>query len=285
VVVSLTAELSDAFRSPKDGVEQITRAVESVLGPRVRVGFVTADGELLSAEAARRESSRVAAANWYATARYIGQFYSTAVLVDIGSTTTDIIPIRDHRPCARGLTDLARIQTGELLYVGIERTPLGYLVHRIPWENQWLTVSGEVFSAVGDAWRVAGWARAAEFYHPPVDGRSWSRDDAARRLAKTVCAPWEKTSWETVRAIAHYVVQVQVTKTRAAIRRVFRLHGLDDGVPVFAVGQGAPIMARFAQAEHIALFRVWAPPSACWSSDALAVYLPALEGSALCARW
>ncbi|MCY0879341.1 MAG: hypothetical protein OWU84_10415 [Firmicutes bacterium] len=277
-VVSVTAELSDAFASREVGVAEIVDAVEALVGPSVPVGFVAADGALLPPLAARRDPWRVAAANWYATARYIGQFYSDAMVVDIGSTTTDIIPVRQHRPCPAGRTDFQRLQSGELLYLGIERTPLGYLVHRVPWEETWLEVAGEVFCTVGDAWRVAGWVRPGELYHAPVDGRTWSRDDAGRRLVKAVLASWDDAARPIARVLADYVVEVQVTKTQGAIERVRQRHQLPESVPVFAVGQGALPFARYFRAHRRPGWRLWAPPSACWSSEALAVFLPQLEG-------
>ena len=48
-----------------------------------------------------------AASNWHALARFAGRYVprGTGLLVDIGSTTCDIIPLVDGEPASGGRTD------------------------------------------------------------------------------------------------------------------------------------------------------------------------------------
>ena len=79
-------------------------------------------GSSRPAEAAR-EPLAVAAANWAATARLVVAPHPDALLVDIGTTTTDIIPIVGGDVAATGWTDPDRLASGELVYTGRVRTP------------------------------------------------------------------------------------------------------------------------------------------------------------------
>ena len=60
-------------------------------------------------------ASDIASANWHASAALIARCCREALLVDMGSTTTDIVPIVAGAVAARGYTDAERLATGELL--------------------------------------------------------------------------------------------------------------------------------------------------------------------------
>src|SRR5438132_8226458 len=95
--VTMTAELSQIFRTKRDGVafvvDAVTRAFSDGL---VRVYAV--DGRWLTADEARREPLAIAAANWAAAARLVARSFPNCILIDVGSTTTDIIPIAGGVP-------------------------------------------------------------------------------------------------------------------------------------------------------------------------------------------
>ena len=116
VALTMTAELSDEFRTKREGVGFVLDAVEAAVPGRVLV-FTTA-GELVSLAEARARPLDVAAANWVASALAVGALHPDALLLDVGSTTADVIPIADGRVAAEGRTDLDRLLAGELVYTG-----------------------------------------------------------------------------------------------------------------------------------------------------------------------
>ena len=63
----------------------------------------------------------IASANWHACAALIAGKHTSALFVDLGSTTTDIVPIVDGKVAARGYTDAQRLAAGELIYTGLVR--------------------------------------------------------------------------------------------------------------------------------------------------------------------
>jgi len=62
--------------------------------------------------------------NWHATASFISNFFPNCILVDIGSTTTDIIPIKNKEIISKGVSDYQRLKSNELVYLGVLRTPI-----------------------------------------------------------------------------------------------------------------------------------------------------------------
>lgn len=88
---------------------------------------------MVDAEGAVSDPMNIAAANWVATSQIASAMSSDCIMVDVGSTTTDIIPIKDGFEAAKGRNDLERLGTGELVYTGTLRSNVATIVDRVPW--------------------------------------------------------------------------------------------------------------------------------------------------------
>ena len=129
--VTMTAELSRSFRTKREGVGFVLDAVAAAF-PEVDAMIYGVDGRFLSPAEARGQPLAVAAANWAATARFVGREARDCLLVDIGTTTTDIIPIESGEPATQGRTDPERLLSGELVYTGALRTPVEAVARTVP---------------------------------------------------------------------------------------------------------------------------------------------------------
>jgi uncharacterized hydantoinase/oxoprolinase family protein len=88
--ITMTAELSQMFRTKRDGVSFVLDAVQAAFpGSDIRV--FTVDGGFVDTARAMDDPLAVAAANWAATAHVVAQTHPDGLLIDIGTTTTDII--------------------------------------------------------------------------------------------------------------------------------------------------------------------------------------------------
>ena len=99
VALTTTAELSDAFRTKREGVGFVLDAAEAALGGRGCCALTT-DGELVPFAEARARPLGVAAANWVASALAVAELHPDALMIDVGSTTVDVDPDR-RRPGRR----------------------------------------------------------------------------------------------------------------------------------------------------------------------------------------
>ncbi len=135
VGVTMTAELSDAFQTKDEGVNFILNSVESVFSD-IKIYVLSNNSDLISIDDAKLNPYSVASANWAATSWYAAKKYENCLLVDIGSTTTDIIPIKNGKIAVNGKTDLERLQTGELIYTGILRTNIAAITDSINLNNK-----------------------------------------------------------------------------------------------------------------------------------------------------
>ena len=235
VAITMTAELSDAFRTKREGVAFVLDAAEDAFGdPRV----LTTTGELVSVEAARARPWDVAAANWVATALAVAGEHPDALLIDVGSTTADVIPIAGGSIAATGRNDLERLLAGELVYTGVLRSNLAAIAPRVPVRGGWCPVASEYFAISADVHLLLGHLAPEAYDCPTPDGRPATVEFARERIARLVCSDVDQLDEAEIDAIAAYLHGVQVRQVEEAARRV-----APPEAPVVTAGSGA-FMAR-----------------------------------------
>ena len=235
VALTTTAELSDAFRTKREGVKFVLDAAEEALGATKLVAFTTA-GELVPLAEARARAPEVAAANWLASALAVAELYPDTMMVDVGSTTADVIPIAAGRVLAAGRTDLDRLLAGELVYTGALRTNLAAIAPRVPMRGRSCPVASELFAISADVNLILGHIVPADYTCPAPDGRPATVEFARERVARLVCADVEQLAAEEIDAVAAFLHAEQVRQIEAAIRFVDAR--LEQAAAVVPVGAG-----------------------------------------------
>jgi probable H4MPT-linked C1 transfer pathway protein len=215
----MTAELSQLFRTKREGVGFVLDALETAF-PSGRLRVYTVGGVFVSPDAARRQPLEVAASNWAATATLVAAFAPDALLIDIGTTTTDIIPIVGGGVRAAGRTDPDRLCSGELVYTGALRTPAEALVGEVPLPGGNAGVSAEGFALIGDALLWLGRLRPDDYTVPTPDGRPATREFAGERLARLVCADREMLDAAAIDGIAAALEEAQIQRIVEGVNRV-----------------------------------------------------------------
>jgi probable H4MPT-linked C1 transfer pathway protein len=220
---TMTAELSQAFRTKREGVGFVLNALgEAFPGEVVRV--YTVDGRFLDPAEARERPLEVAAANWAATARFVGREMPDCLLVDIGTTSTDVIPILDGEPATLGRTDPERLLNGELVYTGALRTPVEAVACTVPLWGGHCPLAAERFALMGDVYLWVGALDPSDYSVTPPDGRPPTREFAGERLARAVCADAEMLEEDAVGTIARALAEAQLEAVMAGMRRVLSRH-------------------------------------------------------------
>jgi (4-(4-[2-(gamma-L-glutamylamino)ethyl]phenoxymethyl)furan-2-yl)methanamine synthase len=258
VAITMTAELSDAFRTKREGVAFVLDAAQEAFGARpLRV--LTTAGELVPVGTARARPWDVAAANWVATALAVAAAHSDALLIDVGSTTADVVPIAGGRVAATAHNDLERLLAGELVYTGVLRTNLAAIAPRVPVRGEWCPVSSEYFAISADVHFVLGHLEPEAYDCPTPDGRPATAAFARERIARLVCSDLEQLGDAEVDAIAGFLAGEQLRQIEDAARRA----QLPADAPVVAVGSGSFIGREVAARLGRAVARSpWDGPAA-----------------------
>jgi probable H4MPT-linked C1 transfer pathway protein len=244
MAVTMTAELADCFATKRAGVAFVLDAFAAAF-PKLEPSVYGVDGRFHPVIQARARPLLVAAANWRASAALVARSFTDALFIDVGSTTTDLIPIVDGAVAVRGRTDTTRLRSGELVYTGVLRTPICAIVDHPPFRGRRCRVAAELFAVAADAYRWLGRIDETGYSCDTPDGRGSSRAESGARLARMICADLEALTDEGVTAIAEHILNAQIRQVAGGIRQVIERLGPRRPRTAVIAGQGA-FLARLA---------------------------------------
>jgi probable H4MPT-linked C1 transfer pathway protein len=215
--ITITAELSDAFQTKKEGILTIIDALGKVF-EKNRLKFISNNQTFLDYKNAKFEPYSIAAANWVSTALFLGHFVSECILIDAGSTTIDIIPITESKPASMGTDDISRLMNHELIYIGGLRATIPSITHHVPYKSKKIRVSFEKFALVSDVHRILNNISEEEYINDTADNRSKSLQDCYARLSRVICMDIETLSKDDLNIIANHIYEKQLNLVSREIK-------------------------------------------------------------------
>lgn len=224
--VTMTGELADCFPTKTIGVHSIVAAVVHASAqcvPQPEVFLWTVSGDFIAPAAmVPSDIPDIAASNWAAQATWIARQFPvrSGLLVDIGSTTTDLIPFHLGKVVAQGKTDVQRLATGELVYTGVRRTPLCALAPSLNFQGRPCRVAAEFFATTQDVYLLLGDTPEDPTDLHTADGRPATVAHAHDRIARMLCCDRNEMSFTEARASARQFANAQMTLLDTAFRQV-----------------------------------------------------------------
>ena len=282
VGVTMTAELSDAYQTKREGVNHVLNCLLQVF-PHTTIYVLTSEVKLETLAQAKTHPLNVAAANWAATGWLIAKQIPNCVIIDVGSTSTSIIPVVNGHVAAKGKTDLQKLLCGELVYTGSLRTNVASIVQSIPIKGGVAGVSSELFATSGDVHLILGNISEKDFSSETADGRGKTLAEAMARLARVVCADTEMLTQEEIFQMASYIGEKQLHQVIVSLANVFAYTKTlaKCKVPVVVTGLGKDFIARKAaeasKVDEVLDFGKILSPTAALASPAFGVALMAAE--------
>jgi probable H4MPT-linked C1 transfer pathway protein len=241
--ITMTGELADIFPSRHEGVVEISSAMQRLL-PDSRQQFFAGASGLIAGTQVAKHSADIASANWLASAQFVAQKLPQAVLVDMGSTTTDIVQVQGGKPQAQGLTDAERLTSNELVYSGLIRTPVMAVVQRVPFKGQMQRIAAEHFASMADVYRLTGKLAEEHDMSDTADGSGRSLPESARRLARMVGRDVTDAPLLAWQALAHFIASAQLQDISAAVQSVAA--ALPPDAPMVGAGVGRAVIQQIA---------------------------------------
>jgi probable H4MPT-linked C1 transfer pathway protein len=241
---TMTGELADIFPSRDGGVATLLRLISQHFPSGGNLIYAGRSGFVGAGQAARLGSD-IASANWHATAAMVAKIVGDALFVDMGSTTTDIIPIRDGRAVGEGYTDAERLMTGELVYTGFTRTFLFGVASSTPVRGRMTPLMNEYFASIADVHRIMGVLDEDDDKLASADGREKTPEASMARLARMVGRDAAGLSPSEWRDVARWFSEQQLRTVHDA---AFRVAGkIVEDAPVVAAGTGRWQIKRLAE--------------------------------------
>jgi probable H4MPT-linked C1 transfer pathway protein len=246
--VTMTGEMADLFPDRKSGVEHIIACFAERIGARRQdtLRFYAGEHGFVGAEAGAQHAEAIASANWLATAACCAASEGEGILIDIGSTTTDIIPFVGGQPCALGASDAARLGSGELVYAGMVRTPLMALASRAPLAGTWRSTMNEHFATSADVFRLLSELDENTDLYPAADNGAKSAEGSARRLLRMLGEDLTSTTDKGVATLARWYRERLLQRIGDALAQVISRGVVSAQAPLVGAGIGRLLVPDLA---------------------------------------
>jgi len=255
VGVTITAELSDAYLTKTEGINHVLYCVVKVFGD-LPVFVLDVEANLLSVRQSLQDTLNVSSANWAATGWIVSQIIKNGIVVDVGSTTTSIIPIINGKVAAQGKTDLEKLQNGELVYSGSLRTNIATIVNAVPVKGKTTQVCSELFAQSGDVHLILGNISKIDYTAETCDGRGKTKQETMARLARVVSADTDMLTEQDIICIAEFVYDKQVEQIAEGLRQVYERTKLPkEKIKIVVTGLGRNFLAQKA-AQKLGLTKI-----------------------------
>jgi len=243
--LTMTAELADIFDNRNVGLKTIIDTFATRFNRHLRI-YAGRTG-LVSVNQAHEYYADIASANWYATAEFAARYIDDAMLIDIGSTTTDITRILSGKIRNRGYSDQERLRANELVYTGVIRTPIMSLTDSVPFAGQWQGLAAEHFATCADIYRITGELNEEDDLAETADARGKTLNDSIRRLARMLGADAnsgeDNTMWVEV---ARYLAEQQVQKIYQGLSRILSYTPVCSQTRIIGAGCGRFLVKKLA---------------------------------------
>ncbi len=230
----------DLFPNRQVRLCEIAKVVNRLLGEHV--SFYASDAGWVSYDAVAQHTQAIASMNWLASAEFLSQFTDDALFIDIGSTTTDIIPLNKSQLSTIGRTDAQRMANHALIYTGVVRTPLMALGPTISFKAQSYYVAAEYFSTTADVYRLIEQLPESADLAETADGKGKTLIETARRIARMVGHDMEDFPMPDWVDLAAAFKQQQ----KKLMMQAIQAHVKDDIMPILAVGVGTFLCKEIA---------------------------------------
>ncbi len=243
--VTMTGELVDLFPDRTSGVKSL---IDVMIGrfPNANLNIYGGASGFLSPDNALARAPQVASANWLASASLAARRLPEGVLIDVGSTTTDLIPFAGNQVLAAGYTDHQRLVQQELLYTGVVRTPLMAVAHSVPFAGEWVSLMAEHFATTADIYRLSGELPDGIDLLPSADNGEKTTTGSARRLARMLGLDVNATDLNGWQRIARFVAELQLRALTDACVRVLSRPGVPASVPLVGAGVGRFLVKKLS---------------------------------------
>ena len=245
-VVTMTGELADTFSSRSDGVEQLSALAARELAP-AEVALYAGRAGFVRPQDARRHVEDIASANWFASASLAARGARTALFMDMGSTTTDVVPVVDGTIAARGYTDAERLAAGELIYTGLVRSFVMAMAERAPFAGRWSPLINENFATMADVHRILGTLPEDADQMATADGHAKTIEASRARLARMVGCDADAASEAAWSMLAQWFAEAQLRTIIDGAMLVLSHGALPADAPVLGAGIGDTVVREVAR--------------------------------------
>ena len=212
--LTMSAELCDNFKNRKHGVSTIMKYCKFLNFDNFF--YVTSSKTFLK----KPKHHELISMNWHSIGNFFKEKIRNGIIVDFGSTTTDLICIKNGKLLNESFDDFSRIKNLELLYTGFTRTPLFGITSKINIENQQLKIIPEFFSDSSDIYRILKKLNRKIDLDTTADGSSKTIRNSLKRLSRSFGFDYNENMRERLLKICQEISSIQLNTISDTIEKL-----------------------------------------------------------------
>lgn len=243
--VTMTGELSDVFPDRAAGVAYLVDLMREATDGEAL--FYAGKAGFLDCIRAIERVTEVASANWHASAALLARLFVDGLFIDVGTTTTDVIPLKAGAVAARAYSDGERLAEGELIYTGAVRTPVMAVSRTAPFRDRLQSIAAERFATMADVWRLLGELPAKADPYPTPDLKGKSTQESAARLARMLGRDASDAGLLAWSDVARHFAEIQLAEIEVAAATLALREDIQPDAPVIGAGCGRFIAREIAR--------------------------------------
>ena len=248
--ITITAESCDNFRDRKTGILKILKSCNTfILGQKL---FYTNQDRYIDFDSAKNNPEILYSTNWMLTSKFVNKSKNIHLIVDIGSTTTDLI--YKNIDVKENINDHLRLMNNSLLYLGVIRTPLPMLLNEVSYFSKYIPLINEVFSTTGDIFNLTNDINFEKLNYFGADKLQYSKENSYKRLARSIGLDFQKEMQNEIVKIC-YMVKKEFANIIYKKIKLLLGNELQD-ITISSIGEGSFLVEYLAREHKLKYFSI-----------------------------
>lgn len=242
--LTMSGEMCDSFNNREEGVKKIL----SLFNRGSSKNYIYTSKHGIVPMNKYKNCKYIASMNWHIIASYVKNIYKNVIAIDLGSTTTDIILIKNYKCINQRIDDHTGLKSSELIYTGVLRTPIFSVVKSISYNRQIYNLIPENYATMADIYRVLGVIGSQEDYSTTADGRSKSQLNSFMRVSRLLGLDYTSKYKKLILGLSRKIMSEHYDQIRYNIHsHITKLFLNEKDLKFIGMGVGRNIIKRICQ--------------------------------------
>ena len=243
--ITITAESCDNFNNRHTGIYSILENCNlNMYGKKLYYSNI--DKYLIYDDALKNPDS-LFSTNWMLTLKYLNKIKNVDLIVDIGSTTTDII--YKHMSITENIDDHKRLVNNSLLYAGVIRTPLPMIVNNVNFLSNEVPLINEVFSTTGDIFNITNDIDFNQLDYIGADNLNYTKKNSFVRIARSLGLDYDNSMKSEIIKVSSTIKNNFIDIIYEKIKLIFK--GYKAELKLSSIGEGSFLIEELALRHNL----------------------------------
>ena len=231
--ITITAESCDNFKDRNEGIISIlSECDKNIVGKKY---YYTNKNIYVDYKEAVNDTSKLFSTNWILTSNFLNASNKIDLIIDVGSTTTDII--FKNINIDNNINDYKRLTNKTLLYAGVIRTPLPMLTDEVLYRSNYTSLVREVFATTGDIFNVLGDINFIDHNYVGSDNLQFTLENSLIRLSRVIGLDYDQSDKKNIIEIAYNIKKLFMKKIINNVNYIF--DNKIEGLVISSIGEGS----------------------------------------------